>query len=109
MPKYKQSIVFPNARGCVMGCGKYGKCSGRLEVHHIMNKSDRKKSTLYGLTAPLCSNHHRVSREAVHNNAENMNFLKAKAHIAFEEHYPGLSWLKIFGRNYRWIIDEESE
>ena len=101
-----KSILTENMNRCML---IDGSCFGRIEYHHVMPASNRKKSTEYGLIAPLCSNHHRISREAVHNNAENMNFLKAKAHIAFEKYYPGLSWLKIFGRNYRWIIDEESE
>ena len=103
------SIVFSNIDRCCMSSGKYGRCQGRVERHHIMNGADRKKSDKYGLIAPLCSNHHRVGREAVHNNARNMNLLKAKAHIMFREHYPELNWLRIFGRNYAWIIEDKIE
>ena len=81
-------------------------CVGRIERHHIMSGSDRNKSTKYGLIAPLCTKHHRIGNDAVHQSRQTNDKLKALAHIAFEKHYPKLDWLKIFGRNYKHLLTE---
>jgi len=96
----KFSILTDNLEQCMM-CGTHDM----IERHHIMNAADRNKSTKYGLIAPLCVYCHRVGRHAVHNNAKNMNMLKAKAHVAFEKHYPEEDWLKTFGRNYKHLLE----
>lgn len=76
-----------------------------LEEHHVIyGKGKRTLSEKYGLKVYLCPNHHRDSIESVHHNtANNLSFdcmLKQKAQQAFEERYPKLSFIEIFGKNY---------
>ena len=74
-----------------------------LDLHHIYNKADKKKSEKYGLMVYLHhSKCHIFGKNSVHQNAEVNNALKAKAQQTAMKHY-GWSvedWLKIFGRNY---------
>ena len=104
MAKYKKSIVYPNANRCVLADRS---CQGGLETHHILFGTDRKKADKYNLTAPLCSWHHKYAPNAPHVNGESANLLKAYAQKAFEKHYPHLDWLRVFGRNYAWILEDD--
>ena len=71
------------------------------EKHHaIGGTANRKLSEKYGLKVRLCIYHHREGPEAVHNNINNMRLLQKEAQIAFEQHYPDLSFSDIFGMNY---------
>lgn len=74
------------------------------EHHVIFGSANRKLSEKYGLKVYLCLEHHEESKEAVHKNAEIALILKKEAQKCFEEHYPNLSFLKIFGKNY---LDDE--
>ena len=71
-----------------------------LEEHHIMMGPLRKKSEHYGLKVLLCPYHHRTSKEAVHQNAENELFLKIVAQAAFEKKYSHELWMQEFGKNF---------
>lgn len=71
------------------------------EEHHVFNGPNRKLSEKYGLKVYLCIQHHREGREAVHNNKDNMQYLKRLGQQAFEKHYPSLNFREIFGRNYK--------
>lgn len=71
-----------------------------IEKHHIFNGADRKKSTKYGLTVNLCHYCHNEPPNGVHHNAQNNTALKEIGQRAFENKYPALSFIKIFGRNY---------
>lgn len=100
----KFSILTNNLDQCMM-CGAYDT----IERHHILGAADRNKSTKYGLIAPLCPSCHRIGRHSVHQNRANSDKLKAKAHIAFEQCYPDLDFLRIFGRNYKHLLEVENE
>lgn len=71
-----------------------------LELHHIFGAANRKLSTKYGLVVYLCHSCHNEHPNGVHFNKERNNWLKAKAQKRFEEVYPNLDFLKIFGKNY---------
>ncbi len=72
-----------------------------LELHHIFyGSANRKISDAYGLTVWLCMNHHRGTFAGVHFNKEMDLHLKKIGQQAFEEKYPHLSFLQIFGKNY---------
>lgn len=73
---------------------------GYLEEHHIFNGPDRKKSEEYGLKVYLDVNHHRIGQEAVHNNIELKRMLQQDGQRAFQEEYPNLDFMKMFGKNY---------
>ena len=91
---YPPSIIDPDFSKCHL-------CGSRinLEVHHVMNGPNRKKSTQYGLVVTLCRNCH-TGPNGVHSNREKADALKAEAQACFEMKYPGKSFLRIFGRNY---------
>ena len=73
-----------------------------LEEHHVFGAGCRKLSERYGLKVYLCHYCHNEPPNGVHFNAENSNYLKAKAQEIAMEHY---GWSKdqfrqIFGKNY---------
>ena len=77
-----------------------------LEEHHaIFGTSGRALSTKFGLFVYLCPEHHRTSKNAVHQNHEMAAFVQDKAQRAFEAHFPDMDFLSIFGRNYK--LEEE--
>lgn len=83
-----------------------------LEEHHVIYGSGRRKlSEKYGLKVYLCPAHHRHSPESIHNNTKGMTehnrMLKEKAQEAFEEHFPNLDFMEVFGKNYE-RSEEES-
>ena len=71
-----------------------------LESHHIFGAYNRKNSEIFGLKVYLCHNCHNEPPNGVHHNAYNDTILKEIGQRAFENKYPALSFIKIFGRNY---------
>ena len=74
--------VFQNEKKC-FACGK----DIGLNSHHIFPGSRRKNSERYGFKVWLCTNHHTIGKDSVH---ENPNTgldlqLKQKAQRYFEE------------------------
>ena len=80
---------------------------GILEEHHVMYGPDRKKAEHYGLKVMLCLDHHRLGKEAVHNNKEISDILKEYAQIVFERKYGHEKWMGVFGKNYREVSQNE--
>lgn len=73
-----------------------------MELHHVFNASNRKKSDKYGLTVWLCHYCHNEPPNGVHFNKANRQKLQALAQEKAMEHY---GWdidtfRKIFGQNY---------
>lgn len=101
-----KSIMQPYDRSRGSSCYLCQKLNGDYwdkytEEHHaIGGTANRKLSEKYGLKVRLCIYHHREGREAVHNNINNMRLLQKDAQLAFEQHYPNLSFRDIFGMNY---------
>ena len=90
-----KSIIQKNKDRCFL-CGRQAQ-----EEHHIMHgTANRKLSEKYGLKVYLCTDCHRIGKYAVHNNKETDIKLKIIAQRKFEEEWPRLSFLKIFGKNY---------
>lgn len=72
------------------------------QCHHVVfGTANRKLSEKYGLKVYLCLYHHEYGPEAIHNNAELANRLKAEAQEAFERTHTREQWMEIFGKNYR--------
>ena len=95
------SIIQTDKTHCFL-CGMNANFEP-LDMHHIFNKSDKKRSEKYGLIVYL---HHRkchiFGKDSVHQNAEVNNRVKAHAQRVAMKHY-GWSvedWIKIFGKNY---------
>lgn len=81
---------------CCMVCGR-----PHPEVHHVFfGTSNRKHSDEYGLTVPLCNEHHRGSDLSPHFNRDFDLKLKRYAQERFQKEYPELSFREIFGKNY---------
>jgi hypothetical protein len=72
-----------------------------LHKHHIIYGAGRRKlSEKYGCWVYLCARHHNMSNEGVHFNAELDRKLKAYTQKRFNEVYPELDFIRIFGKSY---------
>jgi len=72
-----------------------------LHKHHIFfGTGKRALSEKYGCWCYLCAAHHNMSDQAVHFNKELDNELKKLTQEKFQEVYPDLDFIKIFGRSY---------
>lgn len=71
-----------------------------LEKHHVFGGSNRKHSAKYGLWVYLRHDLHNEPPYGVHHNIEQNRYLQVLGQRAFEEHYPHLNFIEIFGRNY---------
>lgn len=77
--------------------------SGRtdnLEYHHIFGSSNRKWSEKYGLTVWLTHDEHNEPPFGVHHCKAANRSLQRAGQLKFQETYPELDFMKIFGRNY---------
>ena len=73
-----------------------------LEAHHIFfGNGKRELSARYGLWVWLRHDLHNEPPAGVHFNRENNRMLQALAQTVFEQTYPDLDFIKIFGRNYK--------
>lgn len=73
-----------------------------VHTHHIyFGSGNRKLSTKYGMTVPLCYEHHEGD-SGVHFNRELDLKLKREGQEWFNANYPELDFMEIFGRNYIW-------
>jgi len=77
-------------------CGR----TDHLQIHHIMNSADRKKSEEDGLCVWLCLWHHTGSPEAVHRNQEKKLHLKKVAQAIYEQEHSHEEWMQRYKRNY---------
>lgn len=68
-----------------------------IDPHHCLKGSYRKLADKYGLIVPLC----RICHDKLHDHGFREKQLQALAQEKFEEHYPKLNFLKIFGRNFK--------
>ena len=87
----------------IMQTDRESYLSGRidnLEKHHVFGGSNRKWSEKYGLWVYLTHDEHNEPPHGVHHNKRIRMQLQAEAQKKFEETYPRLEFMKIFGRNY---------
>lgn len=90
-----QSIINNNHQ-CLV-CGS----THNLHKHHIFfGTANRKLSEKYGCWCYLCARHHNMSNEGVHFNKPLDTKLKQYAQKKFNEVYPDLDFMRIFGKNY---------
>lgn len=95
--KHHKSIIDQDTKGRCFICGK----QGYTERHHIYGNANRKYSEQYGLTVYLCSECHRTSDVAAHQNRQVSYTLKRIAQRAFEEKCGSRQdFIRIFGKNY---------
>lgn len=83
--------------------------SNHVQWHHVIfGTANRRLSDYYGLIVPLCPFHHTESSEGVHFNKEFDLYLKRIAQTKFEQAYPDLNFVEIFGKNYKEENNEQS-
>lgn len=86
-----KSIMTEDWEHCFL-CGKQAQ-----QIHHVMNKSYKKKSEKYGLLVPLCAKCH----SKVHDSDESLNKeLKKIAQADFVLKYSGNLWIREFDKNF---------
>lgn len=94
--------ILQEVDGCCFLCGANANLEP-LDVHHIFNGSNRKKSEKYGLKVLLHHNKcHIFGKDSVHQNAKVDKELKAFAQEEAMNHYGWSTedFIKIFGKNY---------
>lgn len=92
----KKSILTNDLEHCLV-CGT----NQNIHIHHVFyGTAKRKLSDKHGLIVPLCASHHNMSKQGVHQNKILDTRLKQFAQRKFEEQFPQLNFLKIFGKNY---------
>ena len=77
-----------------------------LEEHHIFGGKNRSLSEHYGLKVYLCHEHHQSSTESIQRNKDINQLMHEIGQRAFEERYPNLNFMQIFGKNY---LDRKKE
>ena len=71
------------------------------EEHHcIHGMANRAISERLGLKVKLCLEHHRIGKEAVHNNSINSLILKEAAQRRYEEDHSRAEWMAEMGRSW---------
>lgn len=95
MGKKVRSILTNDMDHCIL-------CKRRRDdIHHVFfGNKQRELSEFYGLLLPLCKKHH-TGRYGPHFDKTVDSELKQYVQAKFEEHYPGTSFVDVFGRNYR--------
>jgi hypothetical protein len=88
--------IIQNDKECFI-CG-----NPYCEEHHIIfGSANRKLSEKYGLKVYLCYEHHRGSNGIHGINGKPLDTkLKQYAQKKFNEAYPELNFMQIFGKNY---------
>lgn len=103
--KHHKSILH-NKNGtcylCMLLDDNYRKYE-TVEEHHVFLAGRKSLSEEYGLKVYLCFKHHTTigGKESVHNNYDLIRCLQDTAQRRFEEEYPDLDFMKIFGKNYK--------
>lgn len=99
-----KSIMHPKTdRTCYLCMKLHGVYDemNNLEEHHVFGGvANRPLSTKFGLLVYLCPGHHRSSNEAVHVNSAVSQMVHEDAQRKFQDAYPELDFVKIFGKNY---------
>lgn len=90
-----KSIVVKDFTKCLF-CGRPMEAK-----HHVFGGSNRRNSERFGLTVPLCNEHHNMSNHSVHMDRDMDIKVKAMAQIAFENKYGHEKFMQVFGKNFK--------
>ena len=89
------SVITDDMDHCYI-CGRNREC-----LHEVFyGTANRKLSIKYGMVIPLCNFHHNMSDMGIHFNYFLDTKVKQEAQYRFNEVYPDLDFLQIFGKNY---------
>ena len=92
------SLFTDDLEHCII-CGK-----SPVNKHEIFYGSgNRQKSMKYGLVIPLCTceHHNQIECKGIHFDTELQDEWRKKGQELFEETYPDLDFIQIFGRGYQ--------
>lgn len=84
------SLFTDDLEHCII-CGEK-----KDNLHEVFFGRNRQNSMKYKLVLPLCFKHHRE----MHDNIILQNEYKKRGQALFEETYPDLDFVEIFGKNY---------
>lgn len=76
------------------------KTTQGLHSHHIFEAYNRNNSEKYGLKVWLCGKHHNLSSAGIHFDKAFDLYIKRLAQKKFNEVYPELDFMQIFGKNF---------
>ena len=96
--KQRFSIFTSNLDKCII-CGKFP-----VNKHEIFfGNGKRQLSIEYGLVIPLCTeeHHNQIKQKGIHFDSKLRKDWQIIGQEAFEETYPDLDLLEIFGKNYK--------
>ena len=90
--KNRYSIIVSNLDNCVI-CGKK-----RANLHEVFYGTGKRQLSIeYGLVIPLCYQCHLK----IHRNHTLDLIWKVRGQLVFEEKYPNLEFIEVFGRSYK--------
>lgn len=98
LERERQSLFTDDLEHCII-CGK-----SPVNKHEIFYGSgNRQKSMKYGLVIPLCTceHHNQVECKGIHFDTQLQDEWHKKGQTKFEEVYPDLVFIQIFGREYK--------
>lgn len=90
LEKNRFSLFTDNMNKCYF-CNK-----PKDHIHEIIYGKNRINSMKYGITLPLCEEHHRM----MHNNINLTREYRKKGQVLFQETYPDLDFIDIFKENF---------
>ena len=100
--KHTKSILKTEKHVCFL-CGKLnGDYRQRYtEEHHILfGAGQREIAEAEGMKVDLCPEHHRIGKQAVHNNREIREMLCRMAQEEYEKTHTREEWMAISRKNY---------
>lgn len=98
MERNRFSLFTSDLDKCII-CGKFP-----VNKHEIFfGNGKRQLSIEYGLVIPLCTetHHNQVEQKGIHFDSKLKEEWQIKGQKKFEEIYPNLNFLEIFGKNYK--------
>lgn len=90
LEKNRFSLFTDNMNKCYF-CNK-----PKDHIHEVIYGKNRINSMKFGITLPLCEEHHRM----MHNDINLTKEYRKKGQVLFEETYPNLDFQEIFKINY---------
>ena len=101
--KHKASILHKKDGTCYLCMKLHGDYTFKrgLQEHHVYGGyANRPISEAEGLKVYLCLDHHEFSKEAVHNNIDNLRILQQDAQREYEQTHTRQQFMSLIGRNY---------
>ena len=100
--RHRKSILATKKGTCYLCARLNGDYREKYtEEHHILFAAGRRQQAeREGIKVDLCLYHHRIGRQAVHNNQEMRELLCRIAQAEYEKTHTRGEWLQIAGKNY---------